>query len=174
MSRRHPAAALLVLAALAGAATGCAAPETAAVGQRVPAYAAPDLSGDEVSLGELRGNVVLLNVWATWCYPCRREMPGLEELHRELDAQGLTVLAVSVDAQGNAGDIREFLEELGLTMPVAHDARADVSRVFSTRGVPETFLIGADGTLRHHWIGRIDARSESVRGPVRVAMAELK
>jgi peroxiredoxin len=154
--------------------TACELPETVEVGRRVPDYEAPRLDGTQVSLKELRGQVVLLNVWATWCFPCRREMPGLEELHRELDGRGLTVLAVSVDALSNGADIREFLDELGLTMPVVHDGRADVSRVFQTRGVPETFLIGADGTLRHHWIGRIDARSESVRGPVYAALAELR
>lgn len=175
MRRRSPVAALLVAAAAAAALAACSLPDdTVAVGRSVPAYAAADLAGTEVSLRDLRGQVVLLNVWATWCFPCRREMPGLEELHRELAGRGLAVVAVSVDAAGAAGEIHDFLDELGLTMQVLHDARGDVSRVFATRGVPETFLIGADGTLRHHWIGRIDARSESVRGPVRTAMAELR
>jgi peroxiredoxin len=168
--RRKVAAAAFVVALPLGA---CTAPDPLVVGGRVPDYAAADLDGNEVRLRDLRGQVVLLNIWATWCYPCRREMPGLEELHRELGGRGLTVVAASIDGPGSAGDIGEFLEELGLTMQVLHDARADVSRAFSTRGVPETFLIGVDGTLRHHWIGRIDARSESVRGPVRAAMTDL-
>jgi cytochrome c biogenesis protein CcmG, thiol:disulfide interchange protein DsbE len=166
----------LVTAALAATVllSGCIdAPETATKGERVPHYAAADLDGRQVSLKELKGEVVLLNIWATWCYPCRREMPELEELHRELKASGLNVVAVSVDAPGAAGEIREFLDELGLTMQVLHDSKADVSKVFSTRGVPETFLIGADGVLRHHWIGRINARSPSVRDPVLAALRDL-
>jgi cytochrome c-type biogenesis protein len=169
MKRGFAAVAALCVVAVAG----CSLPETVEVGKRVPDYAARDLAGEEVRLRELRGQVVLLNVWATWCYPCRREMPGLEELHRELAGRGLAVVAVSVDAATATDEIQEFLDELGLTMQVVHDSRSDVSRVFSTRGVPETFLIGADGTLRHHWIGRIDARSESVRGPVYAALGEL-
>ncbi|HSJ25309.1 MAG TPA: TlpA disulfide reductase family protein [Longimicrobiales bacterium] len=161
------AAAVLVLGA-------CAAPPDVVVqGSRVPDYGARDLAGQQVSLRDMRGEVVLLNIWATWCYPCRKEMPGLEDLHRELEASGLNVLAVSVDAAGAAPEIHEFLGELGLTMKVLHDSRADISRVFSTRGVPETFLIGHDGVLRHHWIGRIDAHSESVRGPVIAALRDM-
>jgi peroxiredoxin len=164
----------LIVFAMAALLAGCnVTPEFAVQGQRVPQYAAADLGGREVRLQDLHGEVVLLNIWATWCYPCRREMPGLEELHRELSASGLNVVAVSVDAAGAAGEIREFLDELGLTMQVLHDSRSEISRVFATRGVPETFLIGADGVLRHHWIGRIDARSEAVRGPVLAALRDL-
>jgi peroxiredoxin len=163
-------AALLPAVLLLGA---CMEPQRRVeVGERVPQFAAPTLEGEQLGLRELRGEVVLLNVWATWCYPCRREMPGLEALHRELSDAGLRVVAVSVDAAGAAGDIREFLDELGLTMLVLHDSRAEVSRAFSTIGVPETFLIGSDGTLVRHWIGRIDAHSESVRRPVLDALAE--
>lgn len=165
---------ILALAAAALLAPGCTAPPAvAATGQRVPDYAAVNLAGQQVSLRELRGEVVLLNIWATWCFPCRREMPGLEEMHRELREHGLNVVAVSVDAAGAVGEIREFLDELDLTMQVLHDSRSDISRVFATRGVPETFLIGADGVLRHHWIGRIDARAESFRAPVLAALRDL-
>jgi peroxiredoxin len=169
--RRASLFALAFVALLLGA---CSAPDVVTVGKRVPDYAARDLEGRPVSLASLRGEVVLLNVWATWCYPCRREMPGLEELHRELEGAGLRVVAVSVDAAGASGEIRDFLDELGLTMAVLHDTRAEVSKAFSTMGVPETFLIGDDGVLLHHWRGRIDARSHSVRGPVYEALAALQ
>jgi cytochrome c-type biogenesis protein len=173
-TRPARAAGLVLGVAMTLGLAGCELPAQVAVqGEPVPVYAAADLSGREISLQELRGQVVLLNIWATWCYPCRREMPGLEDMHRELQKNGLKVVAVSVDAAGAAGEIREFLDELGLTMQVLHDSRADISRVFSTRGVPETFLIGHDGVLRHHWIGRIDAHSESVRGPVMAALRDM-
>jgi cytochrome c biogenesis protein CcmG, thiol:disulfide interchange protein DsbE len=167
-------AATLLLAALALPLAGCQMPQAEAVtGRHAPDYAAVDLEGRKVNLADLRGQVVVLNIWATWCYPCRKEMPALEEMHRELERNGLVVLAVSVDAASASGEIRDFLTELGLTLPVLHDSRATVSRTFSTRGVPETFLIGADGVLRHHWIGRIDPRSESVRGPVMAALRDM-
>jgi cytochrome c biogenesis protein CcmG, thiol:disulfide interchange protein DsbE len=153
--------------------SACSAPDVATVGDRAPDYAARDMDGTSVRLVDLRGEVVLLNIWATWCYPCRREMPALEDLHRELRGAGLRVVAVSVDAAGAGGDIREFLEELDLTMDVLHDSRATVSKAFSTMGVPETFLIGGDGTLLHHWRGRIDPHAPGVRGRVLDALAAL-
>ena len=141
------------------------------VGGRAPAFEAATVEGERVSLAELRGEVVLLNVWATWCFPCIREMPSLEALHRELASEGLRVVGVSVDAAGDVGDIRAFVEEHGLSMTILHDPEQRVARAFATRGVPETFLIGRDGTLLKHWIGRIDGRAESVRGPVREALS---
>lgn len=165
-------AALLCAAALF-ATSACSAPDVATVGDRVPDYAATDLDGNHVRLADLRGEVVLLNVWATWCYPCRREMPALEAMHRELRDAGLRVVAVSVDAGNAGGDIRDFMEELDLTMDVLHDGRSAVSKAFSTLGVPETFLIGPDGTLLHHWRGRIDPHAPGVRDRVLAALGTL-
>jgi cytochrome c biogenesis protein CcmG, thiol:disulfide interchange protein DsbE len=152
------------------AASGCEMAEGAVVGRRAPAFEAATVEGERVSLADLRGEVVLLNVWATWCFPCIREMPSLEALHRDLAGEGLRVVGVSVDAAGGVEDIRAFVEEHGLSMTILHDPEQRVARAFATRGVPETFLIGRDGTLLKHWIGRIDGRSESVRGPVREAL----
>jgi cytochrome c biogenesis protein CcmG, thiol:disulfide interchange protein DsbE len=170
-TRRTPAVAMLLLAGLLLA--GCMdVPAQVAVGERAPAFAGVDLDGTEVDLRALRGEVVLLNVWATWCFPCRREMPALEQLHREWSGNGLRVVAVSIDAVNAARDIREFVAEYELTFDIVHDPAQHVTRAFQTIGVPETFLIGADGRLRHHWIGRIDPHSESVRGTIREAMQE--
>jgi peroxiredoxin len=167
--------AALLMSAVALLTVACVEPgDVVSEGRPVPDYGAADLEGQQVRLADLRGEVVLLNVWATWCYPCRREMPGLEELHRELAEAGLNVIAVSVDQAGATADIREFLAEHDLTMTVLHDSGAEIGRRFSTRGVPETFLIGVDGTLRRHWIGRIDAHSAGVRQPVLEALAEVK
>jgi cytochrome c biogenesis protein CcmG, thiol:disulfide interchange protein DsbE len=163
------AAAVLLLALPA-----CAdVPQKVAVGEKVPAFTGRDLDGRKVDLKALRGEVVLLNVWATWCFPCRREMPALEGLHREWSGNGLRVVAVSIDAASAERDIQEFVAEYGLTFDIVHDAAQDVTRAFRTIGVPETFLIDPDGTLRRHWIGRIDPHSESVRGPIRDVMREF-
>jgi cytochrome c biogenesis protein CcmG, thiol:disulfide interchange protein DsbE len=169
--RRRAGGVLLALGLLAPVA--CAdAPRRLEMGERVPAFAAADLAGERLSLRELRGEVVLLNVWATWCFPCRREMPALEQLHREWSGNGLRIVAVSIDAAGGARDIDEFVAEHGLTFDIPHDPGQDVTRVFQTIGVPETFLIDAEGRLRKHWIGRIDPHAESVRGPVRDVLRE--
>jgi cytochrome c biogenesis protein CcmG, thiol:disulfide interchange protein DsbE len=165
--RRTAAVALLLALA---AATACDVASGATVGNRAPAYSAATLDGGEVSLSALRGEVVLLNVWATWCYPCRREMPSFEALHRDLAPQGLRVVAVSIDKHGARGEIEEFLDEHGITFTILFDPDQRVARTFNTMGVPETFLIDRDGVLVKHWIGRIDGHSELVRTPIREAL----
>jgi len=141
------------------------------VGESVPAYHATALSGGSFRLSDLRGQVVLLNVWATWCPPCREEMPALERLHDELGERGVRVVGVSID-KGESADVpTEFLRENGITFTILRDASGQVARTFQTRGVPETFLIGRDGTLLQRWVGRIEPGSASVRGAVERALA---
>lgn len=159
---------LLALALLAG----CAPERAPRVGVAAPSYRGHDLEGQPVDLAALRGAVVVVNVWATWCQPCRRELPALQELQDQHARDGLRVIAVSIDAAGGAPEIRAFLDEHGIDLTVVHDSRQRVTRAFGTTGVPETFLIGRDGLLRHHWLGRIDARSPSVRAPVYAALDE--
>jgi cytochrome c biogenesis protein CcmG, thiol:disulfide interchange protein DsbE len=169
--RRASGVAMLLLAGLLLA--GCMdVPAQVAVGEHAPPFSGRDLAGAQVDLRELRGEVVLLNVWATWCFPCRREMPALEQLHRDWSGNGLRVVAVSIDAATAARDIRDFVAEHDLTFDIVHDPAQDITQAFQTIGVPETFLIDADGRLRRHWIGRIDPHSESVRGPIREVMQE--
>lgn len=162
------AAVLLLAATLLG---GCAPEPGPEVGRRAPDYSGRFLDGDPFRLADLRGDVVLLNIWATWCYPCRREMPSLETLHRDFRAHGLRVVAVSIDAAGADAEIRSFLEAFGITFPTVHDPEQHVTRTFRIRGVPETFLIGRDGRIVHHWVGRINGRSALVRERVRAALA---
>jgi cytochrome c biogenesis protein CcmG, thiol:disulfide interchange protein DsbE len=162
----------MLAAAVAVAAAGCAPDRPPAVGDAAPRFGADRLDGARFELADARGDVVLVNIWATWCYPCRREMPALQELHEQLAGTGLRVVAVSIDAAGSEPEIRAFLEEYGIDFTILHDPAQRVTRAFGTRGVPETFLVGRDGTLRHHWIGRIDARSPAVRMPVYQALDE--
>jgi cytochrome c biogenesis protein CcmG, thiol:disulfide interchange protein DsbE len=163
---------LPLLAGLVLAAACDGVPGTIEPGRPVPAFQAPAVGGDAVSLAALRGEVVLLNVWATWCYPCRREMPSFEALHREFEDEGLRVVAVSIDARGARGEIEAFLEEYGISFTVLHDGDQDITRAFRTLGVPETFLIDREGRLVKRWTGRIDGHSESVRGPIRDLLRE--
>ncbi len=127
------------------------------VGTRAPDFTARDLDGRTVSLASLRGEVVLLNVWATWCGPCRDEMPSMERLHQELGPAGLRVVAVSVDGAPGAlaagGDVAAFAREMGLTFTIWHDPSGTVQRTYRTTGVPESFVIDRDGVIQKKVIG---------------------
>jgi cytochrome c biogenesis protein CcmG, thiol:disulfide interchange protein DsbE len=160
---------LLVVLALA-VTLGCEVQREVEVGRRVPDFSASTLERETVSLAELRGEVVLLNVWATWCFPCRREMPSFEALYREHGRDGLRILGVSIDGAGAERDVQEFLHEHGITFDILLDPGQRITRTFRTTGVPETFLIGRDGVLVKHWIGRIDGQSERIRAPIRDAL----
>jgi cytochrome c biogenesis protein CcmG, thiol:disulfide interchange protein DsbE len=169
-SRSAAAPALLVALVLIGTPACGDFPSTAEVGRLAPSYGAQTMSGEPVVLADLRGEVVLLNVWATWCYPCRKEMPSLQALEQELGDAGLRVVAVSIDRAGNAGEIRDFLEEHGITFTILHDPEQDIAVPFRTRGVPESWLIDREGVLVRHWIGLIDGESDAVRRPVMAAL----
>ena len=132
------------------------------VGQPAPAYAATSLAGDSVSLAGLRGDVVLLNIWATWCHPCRTEIPELERLHQRFQSRGLEVIGVSVDVGGEDGAVAAFGKEYGLTYPVWRDPDGRVSTLFAALGVPATYLIGRDGTLLWRKVGPV---TEAELGP---------
>ena len=127
------------------------------VGDPAPAYAAATLSGDSVSLESLRGDVVLLNIWATWCIPCRREMPALERLHAERAGEGLHVLGVSID--GASADVGGFAHDLGVGFTILHDPQSRVTHAFRTIGVPESFLISRQGLILKRWVGPFDPAS---------------
>jgi cytochrome c-type biogenesis protein len=125
-------------------------------GDPAPAYAARTMAGDSVALESLKGGPVMLNVWATWCMPCREEMPALERLHRQFGDSGLRILAVSVDSRGSDRAIQRFVEELGLTFRILWDPEQRVSHTFRTIGVPETFLLDGEGKIARRWIGQFD------------------
>lgn len=140
-----------------------------AVGSTAPDFTATDLDGDPVQLADLRGEVVLLNIWATWCPPCREEMPSMQTLHEELAPRGLQIVAVSVDApiglsdrSGNrGGDVARFAEEMGLTFPIWHDPEGGIQRIYRTTGVPESFVIDRNGVIVKKVIGETRWDSEA-------------
>lgn len=146
------------------AACGDAAPGTVAVGKPAPPYVAQALDGDRTSLADLQGRPVLLNVWATWCGPCKQEIPALEALHREYGAKGLRVVGVSIDQASEQQAIREFIQEYGVSFDVWLDPSGDVTSQFSMIGVPNTFLIGPDGTLLWKKVGPVHATDAELRG----------
>jgi thiol-disulfide isomerase/thioredoxin len=105
--------------------------------------------------------VVLLNIWATWCGPCRIEMPSMQRLHEQLGEKGLRIVAVSVDDPGFEAKIQAFAEEYKLTFEILHDAPARIKQQYQTTGVPETFIVGRDGRIRRRIIGSDDWSSAS-------------
>jgi cytochrome c biogenesis protein CcmG, thiol:disulfide interchange protein DsbE len=151
-------------AALLLAACGENAPGgPAKVGAEAPAYAAETLDGERASLALLRGRPVLLNVWATWCHPCRQEIPALEQLHQTYGARGLHVVGVSIDQGDQEQGIREFLQEYGASYAIWLDPDGEITTTYSTMGVPNTFLIGPDGTLLWKHVGPVTADDAELR-----------
>lgn len=160
-------AALVLLIAGAAGCSGEVRDGAATVGSPAPEYAAVTLTGDTLALADLRGEAVLLNVWATWCPPCREEMPGLQALHEEYADEGLRVVGVSIDARNATAEVERFLEQNDISFTILLDPEDRITRRFRLAGVPETFLLDREGRIRQRWIGKIDPQSEAVVAPVR-------
>lgn len=141
-----------------------------AIGAPAPAYATVALNGDSVSLAGLRGKVVVLNIWATWCRPCRTEIPELQALHERFAERGLELVGVSVDNSGSEEDIKTFMQEFRMTFPVWKDPDERVSTRFLTVGVPTTFLIDREGVLRFKHIGPIAPGDSALRLAIEKAL----
>jgi len=136
-----------------------------------PDFAVPDLQGQAIRLSGLRGQVVLLNLWATWCPPCRDEMPSMERLWQQLRPQGFVLLAVSEDEKG-AAVVEPFVRQLGLTFPVLLDPEGQVGRSYGVWGYPESFLIDREGRVVERVIGPRDwTAPEHVRSLERLLAA---
>jgi peroxiredoxin len=152
-----------VVAALVGCTPNDdAIPHAPEIGKPAPEYNAVSLSGDSVSLAQMHGRVVLLNVWATWCHPCREEIPVLQALHEQYSASGLTLVGVSVDARGEEDTIREFANDFKMTYPLWLDPDERVQSTFLAIGVPATFLIDRNGILRWRHVGPVRANDATL------------
>jgi len=124
-------------------------------GTVAPQFEVSDLRGNPARLSDYEGEVVMINIWATWCAPCRFEMPSMERLHQRFKDDGLRILAISVDAKlGEAdqvgrpgGDLQAFADSLGLTFTILHDPSGEIQQLYQTTGVPETLLVGRDGVI---------------------------
>ena len=149
---------LAMLAVIAFA--GCKSNPGPQPGEPVPGFTLPDLTGRPVDVSALGGRVILLNFWATWCAPCRDEMPSLEKLHAALDEKGLSVVAVSVDERFS--DIEEFVDAYDLTFTILHDEGNKVARSYQTFKFPETYIIDRDGRLKSKVVGPRDWVAPSV------------
>jgi len=140
-------AAAIVLALL----PGCTSREKQAVSGAAPDFTLQDMSGKKVSLSGLKGSVVLLDFWATWCPPCRESMPGLERLHKTYGSRGLTVLAISMDEGGWDG-VKSFMDENRITFSVLQGTE-DVSTKYQVRMIPAIYLVDKQGVIRKQYLG---------------------
>ena len=134
------------------------------VGSSAPSFKAKDLaSGATRTLADYRGQVVLLNVWATWCEPCKVEMPSMEELYRTYGPRGVHIVAVSIDDYVGEDSIRAYAKGLDLTFEILHDPTHAIERAYQTTGYPESFVIDRGGTIRKKWISATDWNSPGNR-----------
>ncbi len=154
MSGNRTAAIALALALAAGVAWLMSRPLEAPpleAGRAAPDFTLPDLEGAEQALSGLRGKVVLVNFWATWCKPCEEEMPAMERLYQALRERGFELLAVSVDEE--AEPVRGFRDRLGLSFPILHDPEKDAAFRYQSVRYPESFLVDRNGVLVERYIG---------------------
>ncbi len=136
---------------VAAATVACAqseAPKPPMPGSPAPAFMALDLQGDSVSLASLKGEVVLLNMWATWCAPCRFETPFLQELYEKHSEDGFHVVGVSMDSGNAADQVEMFKEEYAVTYTILLDPQMRGMDVYNVLGLPASFLIDREGVLR--------------------------
>lgn len=146
-------------------------PRPPAVGEVLPAYAPPTLEGDTVRLRDYRGHALLLNVWATWCPACEREMPSLQKLHEERGASGLAVVGVSIDAgRKSERTVRDFRDQYGITHTILHDPASRIMDTYRVVGIPTTYLADREGRVVERWIGEVDFGAPDVRNAVRRAL----
>ena len=124
------------------------------VGKKAPDFSAIRLvQGDSIQFRrQYAGSVTLVNIWATYCIPCRTEMPAIERLYQELGPRGLKVVAISID-EGNGDNVRDFVKEYGLSFDVLRDPGGKIQDLYQTTGVPETFLLDRDGVIVKKVIG---------------------
>ncbi len=127
-----------------------------------PDFALNDLAGRAHRLSAYRGKIVFLNFWATWCPPCREEMPGMEQLYRRLGHDDFAMLAVNEDEDG-APAVRRFVDGMGLSFPVLVDEKGTVPPRYGVTGYPETFIIDRNGQVLKRFIGPADWDSEELR-----------
>ncbi|MCK5053546.1 MAG: TlpA family protein disulfide reductase, partial [Anaerolineales bacterium] len=118
-----------------------------------PEFTLESLAGDQISLSDVRGKIIVLNLWASWCPPCRAEMPALQRVYQENHERGLEVLAVNITAQDNLTAVEAFVQEFNLTFPILLDTSGKVGKAYLMRAFPTTFFIDQKGVIQRVIVG---------------------
>jgi cytochrome c biogenesis protein CcmG, thiol:disulfide interchange protein DsbE len=134
------------------------------VGSKAPDFRAKVLGVNQhKTLADYKGKVLLVNVWATYCIPCKVEMPSLEKLHKTYGDSGLAIVAVEIDPAVSDDSVRTFAKTYGITFEILRDTSHALEKVYQITGYPETFIIGREGTIRRKWISADDWSSQGNR-----------
>ena len=139
-------------------------------GQPAPDFALKSASGENLRLSEYRGDVVMINFWATWCGPCRQEMPLLDELYTRYQRVGFNLLGVNID--DDAAGALKMVQELGVNFPVLFDSRKEVSRLYEVEAMPTTVLLDREGRVRHVHHGYKPGYEEKYLAEIRSLLRE--
>jgi len=162
------ASALVLGLILAGCSSGTEVAQGPQVDKLAPDFQLPTLDGQAVSLGDFRGKPVLLNFWATWCGPCRFEMPFIQEIFekKEWSDTGLVILAIDIGE--NPSEVKEFMENYDLSFPVLLDTNQDVALEYNIRAIPTTFFIDKDGIIQDIKVGAFSGKTEIEKRLVKI------
>jgi len=151
-----------LLASLAWAADGVKGP--------APSFALQSRDGSKISPAQFKGEVVMINFWATWCVPCRQEMPKLEALYQRYNKLGFKLLAVNVE--NNPDGVKKWLAETPVSFPVLFDTKSEVSKLYKVETMPTTVIVAKDGTMRYLHHGYKDGYENDYQTEVRTLLRE--
>jgi peroxiredoxin len=139
-------------------------------GKAAPDFSLKSSTGENMRLSEYRGDVVMINFWATWCGPCRQEMPLLDELYERYERVGFNLLGVNIDDDSSRA--MKMVAELGVSFPVLFDARKEVSKLYQVNAMPVTVLVDRDGNVRHVHHGYKPGYEEKYLNEIRALLRE--
>jgi len=161
---------LLLIGALLASGLALANTTTVNVGAEAPDFALRSAAGPNLRLSEHRGQVVMINFWATWCGPCRQEMPKLDEIFARYEPAGFTLLGVNIDE--DSAQAQRLADELGVTFPLLFDDEQDVSRLYDVQAMPMTVMVDRSGTVRSVHYGYRPGMEQRYLDEVRALLRE--
>jgi peroxiredoxin len=160
----------VLLGAMPGFFAGGSFASSGLAGQEAPDFVLKSASGVNMRLSEYRGNVVMINFWATWCGPCRQEMPLLDDLYSRYERVGFSLLGVNIDDDSSRA--MQMAEELGVSFPVLFDERKEVSKLYQVEAMPVTVLVDREGKVRHVHLGYKPGYEEKYLTEIRSLLRE--
>ncbi len=150
----------------------CLAPYAAAevIQGKAPDFTLKSQSGENIKLSELRGKVVMINFWASWCGPCRQEMPVLDQLYQRYRSLDFTILGINVEEDSEAA--KSLLKDVPVTFPILFDSANNVSKLYKVKGMPSTLLVDRDGNMRYMYMGYQRGYEQEYQNQVRALIRE--